>query len=63
MKMCLLFTRSPKKGIIASSSRAFEETGLGYSRPDRLGIIVGSLIAGIAGFVALKMSAGTTPVA
>jgi NhaA family Na+:H+ antiporter len=44
-------------------SLAFEETGLGYSRPDRLGIIVGSMIAGIAGFVVLKMSTGKEPVA
>ena len=37
-------------------SLAFEESGLGYSRPDRLGIIVGSLAAGILGFVVLKLS-------
>jgi NhaA family Na+:H+ antiporter len=37
-------------------SLAFEESGLGYSRPDRLGIIVGSLAAGIFGFVVLKLS-------
>ncbi len=35
-------------------SLAFEESGLGYSRPDRLGIIVGSLIAGIYGYFVLK---------
>jgi len=37
------------------SSLAFEEVGAGYSRPDRLGIIVGSLICGILGFVVLKL--------
>jgi NhaA family Na+:H+ antiporter len=37
-------------------SLAFEESGLGYSRPDRLGIIVGSLAAGLLGFVVLKLS-------
>ena len=37
-------------------SLAFEESGLGYSRPDRLGIIVGSLAAGILGFAVLKLS-------
>ena len=37
-------------------SLAFEESGLGYSRPDRLGIIVGSLAAGIFGFVVLKLA-------
>jgi len=37
-------------------SLAFEESGLGYSRPDRLGIIVGSLAAGILGFIVLKLS-------
>jgi NhaA family Na+:H+ antiporter len=37
-------------------SLAFEESGLGYSRPDRLGIIVGSFAAGILGFLVLKMS-------
>jgi NhaA family Na+:H+ antiporter len=37
-------------------SLAFEESGLGYSRPDRLGIIVGSLLAGIYGFIVLKLA-------
>jgi NhaA family Na+:H+ antiporter len=37
-------------------SLAFEESGLGYSRPDRLGIIAGSLLAGVLGFVVLKLS-------
>jgi NhaA family Na+:H+ antiporter len=37
-------------------SLAFEESGLGYSRPDRLGIIVGSLLAGIFGFIVLKLA-------
>jgi NhaA family Na+:H+ antiporter len=37
-------------------SLAFEESGLGYSRPDRLGIIVGSLLAGVFGYLVLKLS-------
>ena len=38
-------------------SLAFEEGGvLGTTRPDRLGIIAGSLLAGIAGFVVLKIA-------
>ena len=38
-------------------SLAFEEGGiLGTTRPDRLGIIAGSLLAGIVGFVVLKMA-------
>ena len=37
------------------ASLAFEETGIGYGRPDRLGIIAGSLICGIFGFVVLKL--------
>jgi NhaA family Na+:H+ antiporter len=41
-------------------SLAFEDTGLGYSRPDRLGIIVGSLAAGILGFIVLKLSTKNT---
>jgi len=36
-------------------SLAFEEMGIGYSRPDRLGIIVGSLVCGAFGFVILKL--------
>lgn len=36
------------------SSLAFEEVGIGYSRPDRLAIIVGSLACGILGFIVLK---------
>ena len=36
------------------SSLAFEETGIGFSRPDRLGIIVGSLVCGVLGFLILK---------
>jgi NhaA family Na+:H+ antiporter len=38
-------------------SLAFEEVGMGYSRPDRLAIIVGSLACGILGFGALKLAA------
>jgi len=40
-------------------SLAFEESGLGYSRPDRLGIIVGSLASGLLGFLVLKLSTDT----
>ena len=36
------------------SGLAFEEIGVGYSRPDRLAIIIGSLICGILGFAVLK---------
>jgi NhaA family Na+:H+ antiporter len=36
-------------------SLAFEESGLGYSRPDRLGIIVGSLASGLLGYIVLKI--------
>ena len=43
-------------------SLAFEEMGIGYSRPDRLGIIVGSLVCGVFGFVVLKLvSPKSTP--
>ena len=43
-------------------SLAFEDSGLGYSRPDRLGIIVGSLAAGILGFIVLKLATNNTAV-
>ncbi len=36
---------------------AFEEGGSGYARPDRLGIIIGSLASGLVGFLILR-SAG-----
>lgn len=36
------------------SSLAFEEVGMGYSRPDRLAIIVGSLVCGVLGYAILK---------
>ncbi len=36
------------------ASLAFEESGLAYNRSDRLGIIAGSLISGILGFLILK---------
>jgi len=45
-------------------SLSFEETGLGYTRPDRAGIIFGSLLSGIAGYLVLrvfKSPGGTTP--
>ncbi len=35
---------------------AFEEVGVGYDRPDRLGIIVGSLICGVLGYALLKLT-------
>ena len=37
------------------SSLAFEEVGIGYSRVDRLAIVLGSLACGIIGFVVLKL--------
>jgi NhaA family Na+:H+ antiporter len=37
---------------------AFEEVGVGYDRPDRLGIIAGSLVCGVLGYGLLKL---TTP--
>jgi NhaA family Na+:H+ antiporter len=37
------------------SSLAFEEVGMGYSRPDRLAIIVGSLACGLLGYAVLKL--------
>jgi NhaA family Na+:H+ antiporter len=37
-------------------SLAYEEGGAGYARPDRLGIIIGSLISGLLGFVVLRLS-------
>ncbi|MBT8422719.1 MAG: Na+/H+ antiporter NhaA [Gammaproteobacteria bacterium] len=37
-------------------SLAFEGTGLGYARPDRLGIIVGSLLSGAVGYIVLRMT-------
>jgi NhaA family Na+:H+ antiporter len=37
-------------------SLAFEGTGLGNTRPDRLGIIVASLASGLFGFIVLKLS-------
>jgi len=36
-------------------SLAFEETGIGYGRPYRLGIVAGSLICGILGYLILKL--------
>jgi NhaA family Na+:H+ antiporter len=35
---------------------AFEEVGFGFDRPDRLGIIVGSLICGVLGYALLKLT-------
>lgn len=37
------------------SSLAFEEVGMGYSRPDRLAIIVASLECGVLGYAVLKL--------
>ncbi|HHQ14915.1 MAG TPA: Na+/H+ antiporter NhaA [Chromatiales bacterium] len=36
-------------------SLAFEQGGAGYGRPDRLGIIAGSLLSGLVGFVVLRL--------
>lgn len=38
------------------ASLAFEETGVGFGRPDRLGIIAGSLVCGVLGFIILKFA-------
>jgi NhaA family Na+:H+ antiporter len=35
---------------------AFEEVGFGFDRPDRLGIIAGSLICGVLGYILLKLT-------
>jgi NhaA family Na+:H+ antiporter len=37
-------------------SLAFEGTGFGYARPDRLGIIVGSLASGILGYFIVRLA-------
>ena len=37
-------------------SLAFEEGGAGYGRPDRLGIIFGSLVSGIFGWLVVRVS-------
>lgn len=37
---------------------AFEEVGIGYDRPDRLGIIAGSLSCGVLGYALLKLTTG-----
>jgi NhaA family Na+:H+ antiporter len=37
-------------------SLAFQEGGAGYSRADRLGIILGSLASGIVGYLILRRS-------
>ncbi len=41
-------------------SLAFEEAGLGYARPDRLGIIIGSLAAGILGYLIIRLGSSKT---
>ena len=38
------------------ASLAFEESGIGFDRPDRLGILAGSLICGVLGFLILKFA-------
>lgn len=38
------------------SSLAFEESGIGFTRPDRLGIIAGSLFCGVLGYLVLKLA-------
>ena len=40
-------------------SLAFEESGLGYSRPDRLGIIIGSLASGVFGYLIIRFGSGS----
>jgi NhaA family Na+:H+ antiporter len=40
---------------------AYEEVGVGYGRPDRLGIMVGSVLCGIWGFIVLKLSDNKAP--
>ena len=42
-------------------SLAFQEGGAGYSRADRLGIILGSLASGIVGYVLLQRSLPASP--
>jgi len=37
---------------------AFAEGGAGYARPDRIGILVGSLVSGLAGYLVLRYSSG-----
>ncbi|MFT5657356.1 MAG: NhaA family Na+:H+ antiporter [Gammaproteobacteria bacterium] len=37
-------------------SLAFQEGGVGYSRADRLGIIIGSMVSGIVGYLVLRKS-------
>ncbi|NNC96773.1 MAG: Na+/H+ antiporter NhaA [Gammaproteobacteria bacterium] len=39
------------------ASLAFQELGIGYSRPDRLAIILGSLISGLIGYLIIFFSA------
>ncbi len=41
-------------------SLAFEGTGLGYTRPDRLGIIVGSFASGLLGYLVIRLSSPQT---
>jgi len=40
-------------------SLAFEESGLGYTRPDRVGIIAGSMLSGAVGYIVLRLSTKT----
>ena len=42
-------------------SLAFEETGINLLFDERLGIIVGSLISGIVGYLVLRMSLRSNP--
>lgn len=41
------------------SGLAYEELGIGYTRSDRLGIIVGSLLCGVVGYIVLKLAGRT----
>ena len=38
-------------------SLAYEEVGVGYERPDRMGIIAGSLMCGVLGYAVLRFAA------
>lgn len=39
---------------------AFAEGGAGYARPDRIGILLGSLVSGLAGYLVLRFSSSAS---